>query len=67
MTLLADHLSEYMGLNTAKQNIYDNEVFFSEYSRLRDLEVNANNLFELPALYSLLPDLEGKMILYLKY
>ncbi len=47
----------------AKQNIYDNEVFFSEYRKLRDREVNANNLFELPTLFSLLPDLTGKRIL----
>ena len=47
----------------AKQNIYDNEVFFSEYRKLRKREVNANNLFELPTLFSLLPDLTGKRIL----
>lgn len=47
----------------AKQNIFDNEVFFSEYIKLREREVNANNLFELPALYELLPSLEGKRIL----
>lgn len=47
----------------AKQNIYDNEAFFAEYMKLREREVNANNLFELPTLFSLLPDLEGKRIL----
>ncbi len=52
-----------MGLNMAKQNIYDNETFFNEYRKLREREVNANNLFELPTLFSLLPDLEGKRIL----
>ncbi|WP_242829970.1 hypothetical protein [Butyrivibrio sp. WCD2001] len=44
----------------AKQNIYDNETFFNEYSKLREREVNANNLFEIPTLYALMPDLEGK-------
>ena len=44
----------------AKQNIFDNETFFSEYQKLREREVNANNLFEIPTLFSLLPDLEGK-------
>lgn len=43
-----------------KQNIFDNEIFFNEYSKLRKREVNANNLFELPTLYELLPDLKGK-------
>ena len=47
----------------AKQNIFDNEVFFEGYKKIRDNEVNANNLFELPALRSLLPDLKGKRIL----
>ena len=47
----------------AKQNIYDNEVFFSEYRKLREREVNANNLFELPTLFSILPDLKGKKVL----
>ncbi|MBO4450599.1 MAG: class I SAM-dependent methyltransferase [Clostridiales bacterium] len=47
----------------AKQNIFDDPVFFSEYRKLREREVNANNLFEIPTLISLLPDLEGKRIL----
>ena len=47
----------------AKQNIYDNETFFGEYRKRREREVNANNLFELPTLFSLLPDLEGKKVL----
>ena len=47
----------------AKQNIFDNETFFNGYSKLRECEVNENNLFELPTLRSLLPDLDGKRIL----
>ena len=47
----------------AKQNIFDNETFFTEYRKLREREVNANNLFEIPTLTGLLPDLEGKRIL----
>ena len=47
----------------AKQNIFDNEIFFNEYSKLRKREVNANNLFELPTLYELLPDLKGKRVI----
>lgn len=45
------------------QNIYDNEVFFREYRKLRENEANANNLFETPALISLLGDLSGRSIL----
>lgn len=47
----------------AQQNIYDNETFFEGYRKLRDNEVNANNLFEIPALFSLMPDLTNKKVL----
>lgn len=47
----------------AKQNIYDNEVFYEGYKEIRNRKVNANILFEIPALFSLLPKLEGKRVL----
>lgn len=47
----------------SKQNIYDNETFFEGYKRLRDNPLNANDLFEIPALLSLMPDLNGKSVL----
>jgi len=47
----------------SKQIIYDNEEFFEGYMKLREKEVNANNLFEIPVLFSMLPDLQGKRIL----
>ena len=47
----------------AKQNIYDNEIFFEGYKKIRDNEINANNLFEIPALFSMMPDLAGKKVL----
>ena len=47
----------------AKQNIFDNDTFFEGYKGIRDRKVNANNIFEIPALFSLLPDLTGKTIL----
>lgn len=47
----------------SKQNIYDNEVFFNGYQKIRENKVNANILFEKPALFSLLPDLKDKSIL----
>lgn len=46
----------------AKQNIYDNETFYEGYKKIRENENNANNLFEIPALLSLLPELKGKRI-----
>ncbi len=47
----------------AQQNIYDNEIFFEGYKKLRDNKANANNLFEIPALFSMLPELNGKRVL----
>lgn len=47
----------------AKQNIYDNETFFEGYRKIRENEVNANKLFEIPALLSLMPDLRGRKVL----
>ncbi len=47
----------------ARQNIYDNEVFYEGYKKIRENKNNANNLFEIPALLSLLPDLNGKRVL----
>lgn len=47
----------------AKQNIYDNETFFEGYKKIRDNKINANTLFEIPALFSLLPDLNNKKII----
>ena len=47
----------------AQQNIYDNQTFFEGYKKIRENEANANNLFEIPALFSLMPDLKDKTIL----
>ena len=47
----------------AQQNIYDNETFFEGYKKIRENEVNANNLFEIPALFSMMPNLNDKIIL----
>ncbi|WP_235828981.1 class I SAM-dependent methyltransferase [Anaerosacchariphilus polymeriproducens] len=45
------------------QNIYDNETFFEEYKMLRERDGNANILVEKPALFSLVPELNGKDVL----
>lgn len=47
----------------SKQNIYDNSIFFEGYKKIRENKCNANDLIETPALFSLLPDLQGKTIL----
>ena len=50
----------------AQQNIYDDEIFFEGYKKIRDNIINANNLFEIPTLFSMLPDLKNKRILDLR-
>ncbi len=47
----------------AKQNIFDNEIFFDGYKKIRENVVNTNILFEIPALLSMMPDLTGKRVL----
>lgn len=47
----------------SKQNIFDDPVFFDGYRKLRDKADSANDLFEIHALFSLLPDLTGKDVL----
>lgn len=47
----------------SQQNIYDNNTFFEGYQKLRKNQNNANNVFEGPALFSLLTDLKDKTIL----
>lgn len=44
----------------ARQNIYDDECFFEGYKKIRQNEINANTLFEIPELFALLPDLMEK-------
>ncbi|MGB6268317.1 MAG: class I SAM-dependent methyltransferase, partial [Olleya sp.] len=46
----------------SRQNIYDDDLFFKSYKTLRSGD-NANILVEIPALFELLPPLEGLNIL----
>ncbi|WP_411345983.1 class I SAM-dependent methyltransferase [Paenibacillus sp. WLX1005] len=46
-----------------KQNLYDNPEFFEYYSKMRDSGITYNEFVEQPALRSLLPSLEGKIVL----
>ena len=45
------------------QNIFDNEIFFDGYRKLRETDVNYNDQLEQPAMNKLLPDLCGKSVL----
>lgn len=46
-----------------EQNIYDNQLFFDGYRKLRENPSAANEVVEKPALLSLAPDLSGKTVL----
>lgn len=46
-----------------KQNIFDDQTFFTEYQKLRDNRANYNNLIEQPAMKKLMPDTAGKSVL----
>ncbi len=46
----------------SRQNIYDNDLFFESYKKLR-AKVNANELVEIPAMFKMLPSLNGLSIL----
>ncbi len=50
-----------------KQNIYDNETFYTIYDEMRndDKKLSANDLIEIPTIRSMLPDLNDKRILEL--
>lgn len=48
-----------------KQNIFDDQTFFTEYQKLRDNRANYNNLIEQPAMKKLMPDTAGKTVLNL--
>ena len=49
--------------NNNSQNIYDNEIFFESYKELRNKPNTANDTEEKPALFSLLPPLNGLTLL----
>lgn len=44
-------------------NVFDDEVFFAEYKKLRESAASFNALLEQPAFFSMLPPLAGKRIL----
>ncbi len=47
----------------SNQNIYDNQIFFDGYKKLRDNPSVANDIIEKPALFSLAPNLKNKSVL----
>lgn len=47
----------------SNQNIYDNQIFFDGYKKLRGNSSAANDIVEKPALFSLAPNLQNKSVL----
>ena len=46
-----------------KQNIYDNDAFYENFKKIRESELNFNDVIETPIITKMLPDLKGKKIL----
>lgn len=49
--------------SNAKNNVYDDPVFFENYRRLRQNDTGLNGILEVPALRALLPCLKHKQVL----
>lgn len=50
----------------SQQNIYDNKIFFKGYQEMRnENNLSANELIEIPQLFSLIGDVKGKKVLNL--
>ena len=47
----------------AKQNIYDNDVFYENFKGLRSSEINFNDIIETPIITKMLPPLKDRKIL----
>lgn len=47
----------------ARQNIYDNDLFFEGFKDIRGNEINFNDCIETPILLSMFPEIQGKSIL----
>ncbi len=47
----------------AKQNIYDNEIFFESFKNIRSNKINFNDCIETPILLAMIPELHGKRVL----
>jgi 2-polyprenyl-3-methyl-5-hydroxy-6-metoxy-1,4-benzoquinol methylase len=46
-----------------KQNIYDNDIFFKNYTSMRKTGVTFNDFVEQPAIKSAISSLNGKTVL----
>ena len=44
-------------------NIYDNEAFFEGYKKIRANPYSGNNVVEIPVLFDMMPNVEGKRVL----
>ena len=50
-------------ISVSQQNIYDNDLFFANFLRIRSGELNFNDVIETPILLEMLPDLRGLDVL----
>lgn len=46
-----------------KQNIYDNDLFYENFEKIRSKEINFNDIIETPIILGMIPELYKKKVL----
>ena len=44
----------------SKQNIYDNDLFYENFEKIRSEEINFNDIIETPIILGMIPELYEK-------
>lgn len=47
----------------SKQNIYDNDLFYENFEKIRSKEINFNDIIETPIILGMIPELYKKKVL----
>ena len=47
----------------SKQNIYDNDLFYENFEKIRSEEINFNDIIETPIILGMIPELYKKKVL----
>ena len=51
------------GCRMSKQNIYDNDLFYENFEKIRSKEINFNDIIETPIILGMIPELYKKKVL----
>ena len=50
----------------SKQNIYDNDLFYENFEKIRSEEINFNDIIETPIILGMIPELYEKKVFRFK-